>query len=406
MVITGSVNGRCLTFDHAIFLRTAVDTPVTVSVSTLDGWSDVDGAPITEGLQSVRSMSPHEGSESSKKRSFSQAMARSASASALGNKRRAEGDDESTRRASGSGTSSWLMQEAAHKSMRKQQAVYGASYDELHGLATPLTGNTQMIDPQFMGAAEGGDHFAYSMSAQSGQNGLYQTFMEFDHHGHPAPGQQRPNQDALFSFATPSSESDHMNMLPGGVHSTPPSTADRSNAGDMSSGALGLHGVNMSASEASLHAGWTTGFEQGAFVAQFDNTSAQLGTVDLPNFDFSRQSQHAGPSGSSEEQIEMHRRSSMFEMNSANNSGSTVGDASFASTAGFETLNSSGPRTPSPQQSHAGALRLAGQRGSPKEADADHLSAAANEMFPNQSNSFDAWVRRHNTTASDFGMQQ
>ncbi|PWN48800.1 hypothetical protein IE53DRAFT_176558 [Violaceomyces palustris] len=368
------------------------DTPMTVGVSTLEGWSDSEQGPTSDGLDPARSVSPEptaassgtagassaEKSQPSKKRNFSStAMSKSASTSAVmaasGGKRRSlaalggstsEGPESSmsTRRFSSKGGTaqhpSWLMQEAAQNNMRQHpsSAACGASsygngqdYEQVHGLVTPLTGSTQLMDPAYMQAAAaaaasaaegGGEHFGY------GSN-LY-----FGGGNHEAAANPRQAQDSMYAYH-PSSVHGGISVVPQHGQENGFDEGSQSMHPGMGAGggsALGLHGVPLPPP-----GGWG---QLEAFNNQFEhdprarlNVGGGGGSVDDgPGGDLSsvdQRQQHAMPPQPQLGSVELP--SQPWPSHPSSVSG---GDNSFNT-----SFDSSGPKTPSPMHNN-GSLRL------------------------------------------------
>ena len=324
------------------------NTPMTVGVSTLDGWSDAEQGPTTDGLHLTRSVSP-EPTETkvgipARKRSLAQTMSRSASTSAVNsNKRRsiAGAGDASKKAETMARTNSasnapdgWSM-DAAPDALRQQQqanaqaasvaaSVAAASgqvpsqftpsssaYHQVHGLVTPLTGSAQLMDPAYMAAAAG-DHGQFGY-------GMYYADQNMQH---------RASQGSLFAY--------------GGM--SQPGSQEGQTLGQAS--ALGLQGVPVP-----NDGDW--------------NTMAPMPMQS--QLDLSQQSQHWPQHGTP----------------------TAAGDASFNTS--FDTT---GPRTPSPVN---GQLRLNLDREKMNEASMqfqhmgmEHMHA----MMPDQNAvNFEAWVR-------------
>jgi len=162
-----------------------LDTPMKVGISTLDGWSEAD-----QSVTADRAGSPmdDETETSGKKRSVGMGRSSSASSAMKSNKRRAsamdlssspltfKGDTLDVPDASRRASANWMMQEATQNSMKKamtsssmaaaaaaaagygntptQQQQQQAALEQNYGLITPLTGNSQLMDPSFLQATK------------------------------------------------------------------------------------------------------------------------------------------------------------------------------------------------------------------------------------------------------------
>ncbi|EPQ30995.1 uncharacterized protein PFL1_01184 [Pseudozyma flocculosa PF-1] len=329
-----------------------MDTPMTVGVSTLDGWSESEQGPTSDGLHIARSVSPEPNEKASvgisaRKRTLAQTtMARSASTSAVSaNKRRSiavpsdaagpqvpgRGGETMARTASASNLSTSAcgpterpveasstqrdqQQQQQHQQQQQQQqqqanahaasvaasmaAASGAGvstqydqasgYQQVHGLVTPLTGSAQLMDPAYMAAA--------TSHAGDLSQPPYPYPLFYGAHDVQAG---RASQGALFGYP------DMGQPAHPGVH---PQTLG-------SATALGLHDVPVPNDQ---H-GWSS-------VAGLPMHAHHLSNVDLGDLSQAQWSGHGTPSGPS------------------------VGEASFNT-----SFDSSGPRTPSPVD---GQLRL------------------------------------------------
>ncbi|KAN0065859.1 hypothetical protein ACQY0O_000990 [Thecaphora frezii] len=224
-----------------------MDTPMTVGVSTLDGWSEAEQGPTSDGLHIARSVSPEPNEKASvgisaKKRTLAQTMSRSVSTSAMtSNKRRSiavpseasssgRSGEPMARTASASNAtpSNWSLADAEQDALRMQQQAnaqaasvaasmaaasgnmpaqypHTSNYQQVHGLVTPLTGSAQLMDPAYVAASSNpGDatQYPYNMyygnpELQAGRPGQVANMF-----GYPDMAQQAPANAPTMGSAT------------------------------------------------------------------------------------------------------------------------------------------------------------------------------------------------------------
>jgi hypothetical protein len=308
-----------------------MDTPMTVGVSTLDGWSEADQAVTTErgGSPDAEEQEPSGGSSCRKR---SSAMARSASASTVvkSNKRKLSAVEASSSPSMRQGEmldvprsahrgSSWMVQEATQNSMKKmgmhspsmanagqfgtQQQQSGL--EQHYGLLTPMTGPTQLMDHPFLQPKES-------------NGGMVPGYMSAPQ---PSHAQLFPHND--YQFQNAQQQQQHYN-----IHTTRDASnlfayqqqrVDGNNdSASTSQSALGLQGIHMH---------WAnSGFNQ-----DFAND---------PNNSQNQHWWHQQQAAQQHQQQQHHQQQQQQPQKDASN-GDHSFDTSFAS-----TVDSAGPATP------------------------------------------------------------
>lgn len=308
-----------------------METPMTVGVSTLDGWSEAEqsvtadraGSPCDDEGESGRA-----GLSSSKKRSLGMARSSSASSALKSSKRRASGMElsssplttkaetldvpEGARRPSGAGSANWLMQEATQNSMKKSMAggtpygdtptLHQTGLDQHYGLITPLTGNTQLMDASFLQAAkESGDGSGYVAGYMSAPPAAHAQLFPPSHFQFQASNSTQPSQQHPYNL--------HATRDPSNMFAYQQRVEQGGDGNSAGGSALGLQGINMHWSNA--------GFSQS----------------------------FSGDSGTSnswwQQQQQQHPAQTQTQKNTPNPNADNSFDNSFAS-----TVDSTGPATP------------------------------------------------------------
>jgi hypothetical protein len=316
-----------------------VDTPMKVGVSTLDGWSEID-----QSVTADRAGSPldDEADVSTKRKAAGMSRSASASSTMKSNKRRASALDlsssslavnkgdttlDATRRAS----SNWMMQEATQNSMKKAvsntlaaaaaaavSTPYGnhsqqQDLEQNYGLITPLTANSQLMDPQFLQATKESNDglIAGYMSAPPPSHAQLFPHSNFQYPNTHQPSHHHqynlhPARDASNMFAFHQQQQQRMdsNAVVGNSNS--------------SSSALGLQGIGMHWSNA--------GFGQ-----DFSNDSNA----------WWQQQQHQ----QQQQQQQQQQPSSQQQTQPPRDAPTSLGDSSFENSF-TSTVDSAGPATP------------------------------------------------------------
>jgi hypothetical protein len=377
-----------------------MDTPMTVGVSSTDGWSEDDQAATSDA---GRSNSPAEDEEdripggrtltASKKRPAASALARSASTSSMRAAKR-PAHATSMRTSSGmldvprplsssgvAGASTWQLHDnATHTSARKQQAAAsqaaaaaaaagygGPGYQQVHGLITPVSANAHLMDPAFMHASQqqgpvtDAERYGYMSAPQPPHQQLYpheQHYGAFDGtNEHSARSVAAHQGNNVFSFSAP-----------GSARNAPMQLDDRTRLVHQHQqqqqppvgGALGLQGVDSSAAMGS----WG-GFSQEQQYAQQQHQQQQSWNAQQQQQLQHQHQQQSHPQHTWQTAAHMHSRVG----------DSSAGDTSFGSS--FDTsLESNGPATPSPkaaqsymsQGAHEAKAVLGAHHGGPASA--------------------------------------